>query len=220
MKEILENQTVKIKFLIGFIFFVYNVQGQSINYIEDSVVCLSVFSSAGHCLLINEVNSIDYGINGIPKNKLILFSNELDIVFESNKLAEIVPSKLGVAHLGLKNIETGDTLFIQKFNIVNDLNECMDRMDSSYMIKSCSKIENSTLKHFLLYNEPNKVVLNVNSLNTDKIKVEFTNGEIIEISEGFIILKPGKEKFSELTFEYEDEIIAKSVFIIKERKNR
>ena len=204
----------KQKILIGFIFITSFLHGQQSNNVKDVVGCLSAYSFAGHCLMKNERNTIDYGINGIPKFELLLTSSKEEIILEINKFPVIIPTQIGVQQICLKEVKSGDTLFVQQFFVVNTLDECKSKMDSTIILKSCSNIKNNNLRDKLIYGEPNKIILNVDSLDTDKIKIRFTNGEIIQIGEGFITVYPGLEKISELTFEYDGSIIAKSMFII------
>lgn len=91
----------------------------------------------------------------------------------------------------------------------------ISKMDSTIILNSCSNIKNFTLPYKLIYGEPNKIILNVDSLHTEKIKMSFSNSEIIQIGKEFLIVNLGLENFSELTFEYEEMLLVKSTFIIE-----
>jgi hypothetical protein len=60
---------MKRKFLNITLFVILNsINIYAQNYLKDVVGYMKAHSFAGHCLIQNEPNSIDYGVNGVPGN--------------------------------------------------------------------------------------------------------------------------------------------------------
>lgn len=207
---------MKRKFLNITLFVILNnINIYAQNYLKDVVGYMKAHSFAGHCLIQNEPNSIDYGINGVPKIDLELFTSNNEILIQKNKLPVIVPKQFINETIGIREITTGDTLFEQSFFVVSNLEECKVIMNTVLLKKSSNIIFNLTLSNQIIYGEPNLIILNYKELDLEKVHVKFTNGEISEFGEGYLIFIPKEEKFSELMFEYDGEIFAKSTFIVK-----
>jgi hypothetical protein len=205
---------MKHKIIISLLIISSTVFGQA-NYVNDTIQCLKTFSAAGHCLIEGEVSRLRFGVNKIPIADLELFAKYFEIVVEENKAPFIQPHNPTDGVIGLRDNISGDTLFTQSFYVVKDFAECKSKMDSTIILKGCSYIENTKLNTHLVANVTNKVILNVGMLDADKVKIKFTNGEIKEVGEGYLIVIPGKGGISELTFEYNGNVISKSMFLIK-----